>query len=217
MNNKYYNFVSFKSFTGIWSLLVALEIPKYYINFFTTSTTAFFSLNFLFISFLTQARSFLILQVIFPKETFRKSSIWNLYSCEMSINPHICSIPSSKKTDIIKTDENVQDYLPHHFFDLKKLFQHFRAISPEGFEPRKTSEYSANFFSIIYLLKLLQPLYRVPWISYSIVCFSFLLHFCCCDIALKIELSCKFPPEFCNLRWIRWTIHSTPIPREQGC
>ena len=27
--------------------------------------------------------------------------------------------------------------------------------------------------------------------------------FLCYDIALKIELSCKFLAEFCNLRWIR--------------
>ena len=27
--------------------------------------------------------------------------------------------------------------------------------------------------------------------------------FLCCGIALKIKLSCKFPTEFCNLRWIR--------------
>ena len=38
---------------------------------------------------------------------------------------------------------------------------------------------------------------------------DFYFIFLCCGIALKIELSCKFPVEFCNLRWIRWTIHST--------
>ena len=27
--------------------------------------------------------------------------------------------------------------------------------------------------------------------------------FLCCGIALKIELNCKFPTEFCNLRWIQ--------------
>ena len=27
--------------------------------------------------------------------------------------------------------------------------------------------------------------------------------FLCCGIALKIKFSCKFPAEFCNLRWIR--------------
>ena len=40
--------------------------------------------------------------------------------------------------------------------------------------------------------------------------------FLCCDIALKTELSCKFPAEFCNLRWIQWTIYSTLMPREQA-
>ena len=34
-----------------------------------------------------------------------------------------------------------------------------------------------------------------------------------CGIALKIELRCKFTPEICNLKWIRWTIHSTPTTR----
>ena len=32
---------------------------------------------------------------------------------------------------------------------------------------------------------------------------DFYFIFLCCGIALKIELSCKFPAEFCNLRWIR--------------
>ena len=57
--------------------------------------------------------------------------------------------------------------------------------------------------------------YRVPRISHGIVGCWCLLYFTCCGIALKIELSCKFPAEFCNLRTIRWTIHRTPIPREQ--
>ena len=32
---------------------------------------------------------------------------------------------------------------------------------------------------------------------------DFYFIFLCCGITLKIELSCKFPAEFCNLRWIR--------------
>ena len=68
----------------------------------------------------------------------------------MSINPAACSIPISKKTDIMKIVRNVQAYLSHQFFDMKKLYQHFRAVFPEGFEPAKTAEYSANFFLVYY-------------------------------------------------------------------
>ena len=205
MNNKYYNFVSFKSFVGIWSLLVALEIPKYCINFFTTSTTVFFSLNFLFISFLTQARSFLILQVIFPKETFRTSNIcfeiYTVVKCQLIPTfvryLAVRRLTSSKQTKMCKPIFHIISLTWKSFSSILKQFPQ-RASNPA-----KTSEYSVNFFSIIYLLKLLQPLYRVPWMSYGIVSFSSLLHFCCSDIALKIELSCKFPPEFCNLKLIR--------------
>ena len=46
---------------------------------------------------------------------------------------------------------------------------------------------------------------------------DFYFIFFCCGIAFKIELSCKFPEQFCNLRWIRWMIDITLMPREQAC
>ena len=48
----------------------------------------------------------------------------------------------------------------------------------------------------------------VSWISHGIIGFWFIFYFSLLWHCFEIELSYKLPAEFCNLRWIRWTIHS---------
>ena len=67
-------------------------------------------------------------------------------------------------------------------------------------DTRKIRSFSKVFFT--------QRYYRVLTV---LLASDFYYIFLCCSIAWKIKLSCKFPEEFCNLRWIRWTIHSTPM------
>ena len=64
-----------------------------------------------------------------------------------------------------------------------------------------------------YFLLLLVPRFSNNDYPVVLLASDFYYIFLCCGIALKIELSCKFPTEFCNLRCIQWTIHSTPTPR----
>ena len=51
---------------------------------------------------------------------------------------------------------------------------------------------------------------KIVFPGYLMVLLAFDLYFIflCSGIASKIELSSKLPAEFCNLRWIRWTIRS---------
>ena len=50
-------------------------------------------------------------------------------------------------------------------------------------------------------------LYRVPWISHGIIGSDFYFNFLCWDFALKIERSCKFPAELCNLSLIGTSVN----------
>ena len=60
-------------------------------------------------------------------------------------------------------------------------------------------------YYIILLFAILILLYHIGFPGYLTVllAFDFYYIFLCYGIALKIELSCKLPAEFCNLRWIR--------------
>ena len=65
----------------------------------------------------------------------------------------------------------------------------------------------------------IEQIYYIEFPRYLTVLLTsdFYYIFLCYSIALKIELSYKFFAEFCNVRSMRWTIHSIPIPQEKAC